>query len=84
MAQCYTVPRALESDGSLRSVVYCNASITDQENITLRLRGCPAGAKVFWESVKGSRRLKETREGGDVLVTIPFIKAWDAGWLRID
>lgn len=84
MAQCYTVPRALESDGSLRSVVYCNASITDQENITLRLRGCPAGAKVFWESIKGSRRLKETREGGDVLVTIPFIKAWDAGWLRID
>lgn len=83
MAQCYTVPRALRSDGSLRSVVYCNASITDQENITLRLRGCPKNASLTWQSADGSKRLHAVQDGDDVLVTIPFIKAWDAGWIKI-
>lgn len=83
MAQCYTVPRALQSDGSLRSVVYCNASITDQENITLRLRGCPKGAGIYWESAEGSKRLQVRQDGEDLLVTIPFVKAWDAGWIKI-
>lgn len=84
MAQCYAVPRALQSDGSLRSVVYCNASITDQEDITLRLRGCHKDSEISWESASGSKRLKAVGDGDDLLVTIPFIKAWDAGWLKID
>ena len=83
-SQCVTVPRVDSESGLLRSVTYVNATITDQENITLRLRSCPGKAKFSWEDVKGSHRLKAVRDGDDVLVTIPFIKAWDAGWIRIE
>ena len=82
-SQCVTVPRVDSESGYLRSVTYVNATITDQENITLRLRACPDKARFSWEDVKGSHRLKAIREGDDVLVTIPFIKAWDAGWIKI-
>jgi len=82
-SQCVIVPKVSSQSGKLRCVTYLNATITDQENITLRLRNCPEGARLSWEDVNGSHKLKVVWEGSDVLVTIPFIKAWDAGWIKV-
>ena len=96
MAQAVLVPRVSEEDGSLRSVVFVNATISDLPGATLRLRGCPAGSRISWEyavndvTKKGasrrsthSKRLKVTWEGTDAIVTIPMVKAWDAGYVKI-
>ena len=81
--QANVIPRIDES-GDLRSVVYVNTCITDQENVVLRLRNCPEGARFVWKS--GGRRdvrLKAERRDSDIFVTIPFVKAWDAGWIAV-
>lgn len=94
MAQAVVVPRTSIEDGYLRSVVFVNTTISDLPGATLRLRGCPEGCRISWESVGGavserhskgvrSTRLKTRREGDDVIVTLPMVKAWDAGYVRI-
>ena len=81
--QANIIPR-VDDCGNLRSVVYINTCITDQENVMLRLRNCPEGARFVWKSATAKDvRLKARRQGDDLLVTIPFIKAWDAGWLAV-
>lgn len=81
--QASIVPR-ITYDGRLRSLVYVNTCITDQENVVLRLRNCPEGARFIWKSANHKdTKLKPERDGDDVFVTIPFIKAWDAGWLAV-
>lgn len=108
MAQAVLVPRSSTEDGSLKSVIFINATISDLPSATLRLRGVPAGARVSWEyavndagvgtrgwfgcgSGRGvgrgktvhSVRLKVRWEGDDAIVTLPAVKAWDAGYVKI-
>ena len=82
-AQAVLVPRVSE-DGSLRSVIFLNATISDLPSATLRLRDCPAGSRFVWKS-GGNRdiRLKAEADGEDYIVTLPAVKAWDAGWIKI-
>lgn len=94
MAQAILVPRVSTIDGSLRSVVFVNATISDLPGATLRLRGCPAGSRISWEWAENradgrkgksthSTRLDVTWEGNDAIVTLPVVKAWDAGYVKI-
>jgi len=83
MVHATAVPRCNE-DGTLRSVVYVNSCISDQENIVIRLRHCPADAKFIWKSAGNKDlKLKAVKDGEDFLVTIPFAKAWDAAWIAV-
>ena len=81
--QANVIPR-IDDSGALRSVIYVNCCITDQEGVVLRLRNCPEGARFIWKS-GGSKdvRVKAEHRDGDVFVTIPTVKAWDAGWLAV-
>ncbi|MBQ0151032.1 MAG: hypothetical protein KBT08_10535 [Bacteroidales bacterium] len=94
MAQAILMPRVSTIDGSLRSVVFVNATISDLPGATLRLRGCPAGSRISWEWAENradgrkgksthSTRLDVTWEGNDAIVTLPVVKAWDAGYVKI-
>ncbi|MCQ2143904.1 MAG: hypothetical protein MJY56_07535 [Bacteroidales bacterium] len=80
------VPRGTPAgDGfSLTGVTYVNTTVTDETDVVLCLRGVPEGACLRWETAEGSKRLRARREGSDVTVTIPFVKAWSAGFISID
>lgn len=84
MAQAVVVPR-VTSEGSLKSVIFLNATISEIPGATLRLRSCPSGSRFVWKS-GGNRdvRLKAVKDGDDYIVTIPAVKAWDAGWIKVD
>jgi len=82
-AQAFVSPR-VTPDGVLRSVVFVNATISEIEGATLRLRDCPANANFKWYSGGNKpKALKATKDGNDWVVTIPAVKAWDAGWIKV-
>lgn len=82
--QANVIPR-IDDDGQLRSLVYVNCCISDQENVELRLSGCPDVSRLVWHSAReGSVRLRPTKKDGDIYVTVPFVKAWDAGWMSVE
>ena len=84
MAQAVIVPR-VDAEGALRSVAVLNTTISEQPATTLRLRGCSDAKHFVWHSV-GEResKLRYTREGDDVIVTIPTQLGWYMGWLSIE
>jgi len=70
-------------DYILSGVTYVNTTVTDQKEVALELRGIPDGSRIYWETVDGSRRLRPERSVSGVIVKIPFVKAWSAGFLSI-
>lgn len=85
MAQMQVIPR-VDKEGCLRSVAFLNVSISKQEETTVRLRGCPENkCKITWITQNNPpTTLSKQYEGSDVVVTIPPIEGWNAGWLRIE
>ena len=84
MAQMTVIPR-IDSSENLRSVTLLNCSISEQEPVTLRLRGCNADAQSFvWKQPeKADIPLSSKQEGSDVLIQIPSIAGWHIGWIAI-
>lgn len=84
MAQAVVVPR-ITAEGSLRSVAVLNTTISEQTDITLRLRGCSDATRFVWHNV-GERgcKLSYERDGDDMLVTIPSLQGWFMGWLSVE
>lgn len=83
-AQMMTVPR-VDSLGQLRSVLALNCSISPQEPVTFRLRGCRDKRRFVWkQAMRKDIHLKPKRDGQDVLVTIPATGTWDIGWIAIE
>jgi hypothetical protein len=86
MAQVIVMPR-VDAEGTLRSIMLLNCSISEQMQPTrLRLRGCDLDgkSKLVWHSVGGRNKvLQAQREGDDVMVDIPPLAGWYAGWLSI-
>ena len=78
------VPRVAQ-DGTLRSVAMLNARIDVQSPLALRLRKMPQGAATaVWHEMRGeSRTLPVACDGGDALVEVPALSAWNWGWLEI-
>jgi hypothetical protein len=83
MAQMMFVPR-VESDGTLRSVMALNCTISDYKDIELVLRGCRGAKKIVWKVPgKTDKTLKFIIREDDLLLTIPSLEDWRAGWLAI-
>ena len=79
----WVLPRVRE-DGELRTVALVNCSIDVQDPVAVHLRGVPADAKVTWVPLHGVRTaLEPRREGGDIVVTLPSLGAWDCGYLKL-
>ena len=78
------VPRVTK-DGRLKSVMMLNARIDVQKPVTLALRGVPADVTTAtWRAFRNPPvALPLRREGGETLVTLPEISAWNAGWLAL-
>jgi len=78
------VPRVTK-DGRLKSVMMLNARIDVQKPVTLALRGVPPDAtSATWRAFHNRPVvLPLRREGGETLVTLPEISAWNAGWLAL-
>ena len=78
------VPRVMK-DGRLKSVMMLNARIDVQRPVTLALRGVPADVtSATWRAFHNPPViLPLRREGGETLVTLPEISAWNAGWLAL-
>ncbi len=78
------VPRVTK-DGRLKSVMILNARIDVQRPVTLALRGVPADVtRATWRAFRNRPvALPLRREGGETLVTLPEIAAWNAGWLAL-
>lgn len=73
MAQAAVVPR-IDSAQNLRSVMLLNCSISKQDSIRLRLRGCPPEAKrtfVWKKAGQPDEILRPRYEGTDAVVRIP-------------
>ena len=84
MAQAVIVPR-VNAEGALRSVAVLNTTISEQPATTLRLRGCGDAKRFVWHSVgERDQKLRYTREGDDVIVTIPPQQGWYMGWLSVE
>ena len=79
------IPR-VAPDGSLRSVAFVNARIDFQRPIRMRLRGVPAGADgaTWWALREKPVSLPLVRNGGETLVEMPSVSAWNCGWLAIE
>ena len=78
------VPRVTK-DGRLKSVMMLNARIDVQKPVTLVLRGVPEDVtSATWRAFRNPPvTLTLRREGGETLVTLPEISAWNAGWLAL-
>ena len=78
----FVQPR-VRKDGSLASVVFVNTSIGRTPSVRMRLRGVPANAtKAVWSMLDAEDVVLDvTREGADVLVTLPPVPAWTGGYL---
>ena len=80
------VPR-VTPDGALRTIMLLNARIDTQRALTLRLRSGGAGgspAVAIWLAFgEVPVALPLRRDGADLLVTIPELPPWSAGWLEI-
>jgi hypothetical protein len=84
MAQAVVVPR-VDSAGALRSVAVLNSTISEQPATTLRLRGCGNAKRFMWHSVgERAQKLSYTRDGDDVVLTIPEQQGWVMGWLSVE
>lgn len=84
-AQLTVVPR-VDPQGALRSVTVLNSTISEQRQVRLRLRGCPAkGTRLIWKQAEHrDQPLKVRREGADLLVEIPVIGGWNIGWIAVE
>ena len=78
----FVQPR-VRKDGSLASVVFVNSSIGRTPSVRMRLRGVPANAtKAVWSMFDAEDVVLDvTRDGADVLVTLPPVPAWTGGYL---
>ncbi len=78
----FVQPR-VRKDGSLASVVFVNTSIGRTPSVRMRLRGVPADAtKAVWSMFDAEDVVLDvTRDGADVLVTLPPVPAWTGGYL---
>lgn len=85
MAQMQVIPR-VNKEGRLRSIAFINVSISRQNKMVVRLRGCPlVNCKLTWMTPENRPvRLTGKYEDSDVVVTIPSIEGWNVGWLRIE
>ena len=86
MAQAVVVPR-VDSTGGLRSVMLLNCSISPQDSIRLRLRGCPAESRPVFVWKKAERKdivLTPRYDGTDAIVVVPALDGWDTGWLAVE
>ena len=73
----------MRKDGSLCSVVFVNTTIGDTAPVRLRLRGVVEGVKeAVWAAFDSKESLiPVVREGGEAVVTIPSVSAWNGGYL---
>ena len=74
----------VDADGFFRAVTIVRPSIGSARNVRLRLNGLPPDRRTLeWCPLDGERtRIPVTRSEKDgVLVTIPEIRAWSAGYL---
>ena len=82
------VPRVAH-DGSLRTIMLLNARIDTQRPLPLRLRVSTGGAATCslhatWHAIgELPTMLPLRRDGADLLVTIPELQPWSAGWLEL-
>ena len=85
IAQAVVMPR-VDSDNNLRSVLLLNCSISEQMSATtLRLRGCRKDARLVWHHQgEKAKSLKYKVEGDELVVEIPPLKGWYAGWLSVE
>ncbi len=85
-AQGVVVPR-VTPDGTLRSVAYLNCTISSQEYVRLRLRGCPRGehTHAVWKIAgQPDVRLRTEWHSGEMLVTLPAVPGWHIGWIALE
>lgn len=73
----------VDGRGKLRAVALVNERIDAQQSVRVVLRNLPEGvSSVVWHELRRpNRRLNISREGGDYVVVIPEIGAWNAGFL---
>ncbi|MBR4172137.1 MAG: hypothetical protein IKR48_10845, partial [Kiritimatiellae bacterium] len=83
-AQCLVVPR-VEKNGDLRSVTVLNTTIDQLQPLTIRMRKTPKELENAQWIALGERPvpLRITRQGNDMLVTLPAIAPWNIGWIRL-
>jgi hypothetical protein len=73
-------------DGALRSVVLVNARIDLQKPVRMRLRNVPPDVRTatWWALRENPVDLPvEMQGGGEAVVTIPAVSAWNCGWLSL-
>ena len=75
----------VDEQGKLRAVALVNERIDVQKNVRVALRNLPDGASsVVWHQLRRPDiRLNFSREGGEAVVVIPEISAWNAGFLDV-
>ena len=75
----------VRKDGSLCSVVLVNTTIGETSPVRLRLRGIAADVKeAVWAAFDSKDvLLPVVREGGEAVVTIPSVSAWNGGYLML-
>ena len=79
------LPR-VASDGAFRSVVLVNARIDSQKPVRIRLRNVPPDVRTatWWALREKPVALPVGRQaGGEAVVIIPAIFAWNCGWLSL-
>lgn len=79
--QALIVPR-VDERGILKTVLAVNTTIDASEPATLRVRNVPDG-KVRWHALHGDvLDVGLVRRNGEVVVALPSLSAWNAGWLE--
>ena len=83
-SRSFLQPR-VRKDGSLASVMFVNTTIGDISPVRLRLRGVAAGVKeAVWAAFDSKDAvIPVVREGGEAVVTIPPVSAWNGGYLML-
>ena len=82
--QCLIVPRAT-ADGSVRTVTVLNTTIGKHRPFRMALRNVPEACQVKWcVPSEDEVTLELTRNGNDVIVTVPEIMPWNAGFLAVE
>ena len=83
-SRSFLQPR-VRKDGSLCSVVFVNTTIGETAPVRLRLRGVAAGVKkAVWAAFDSKDVvIPVVREGGEAVVTIPSVSAWNGGYLML-
>ena len=75
----------VDERGKLRAVALVNERIDVQRNVRVALRNLPDGvSSVVWHELRRPDiRLNISRKGGEGVVEIPEIGAWNAGFIGI-